>query len=78
MYDVNFTPREIEVHLELLKGLSRKDIAKKLMIKPSTVCTHVVSIFQKAAVNSQKELMAEEILHLQKECAKLKSNLNAA
>ena len=78
-YSDMLSPREEEVYEKLLEGCSRKQIAVDLGIKTSTVCTHTMVIFGKKQVNSQTELMAQEIIHLRQQlCKSNNSRQNAA
>lgn len=45
--------RELEVILEISKGLSNKEIADTLCISLSTVKTHIINIYSKLQVNSR-------------------------
>lgn len=63
-FSSSLSPREEEVLELLLQGKRRKEMAKELGIKCSTVCTHTLVIFEKRCVNSQIELMAQEIQKL--------------
>lgn len=47
------TNREVEVMLELSKGLSNKEIAEKLCISLATVKTHIINIYSKLHVSSR-------------------------
>ena len=49
-------------------------MAKVLGIKPSTVCTHTLVVFEKEYVNSQTELMAKEIDTLRNKIACMSTN----
>lgn len=51
------TPRERDLYLLLLEGLTLKECAKKLSIKYSTANTHMTSVYKKLAVNSRAELL---------------------
>ncbi len=67
----NFTEREREVLFLLLRGLTNKEISKKLFISNHTTKAHVASIYKKlgvsnrvqAAIKSMK-LGAEKIFDL--------------
>ncbi|MGI9530398.1 LuxR C-terminal-related transcriptional regulator [Lutimonas sp.] len=52
-----FTPREMEVILEIEKGLSNSQIADSLMISKFTVETHRKKIFRKSKCHSAEELL---------------------
>lgn len=51
--DNSLTPREMEVLLALVEGLSNKEIASKLYISDKTVKIHVSNIFKKFDVKSR-------------------------
>lgn len=50
------TDREVEVLRMLAAGRSKRDIATRLVLSPSTVHTHTVHIYQKAAVSTRAAL----------------------
>ncbi|MGA9279191.1 helix-turn-helix transcriptional regulator [Ilumatobacter sp.] len=50
--------REVEIVLQLCRGIGTKEIAVELMISVHTVRDHLKSIFEKAGVNSRGELVA--------------------
>ncbi len=52
-----FTPREIQVILEIEKGLSNTQIANSLMISKYTVETHRKKILKKSGSHSAEELL---------------------
>jgi DNA-binding CsgD family transcriptional regulator len=54
-----FTPREREVLTLLVDGCSNRTIAATLSIAVRTVETHLSSMFEKAAVDSRAELVAQ-------------------
>ena len=57
--DTLLTNRELDV-LELLEQrLSNKEIAKRLVISPSTVKRHTLSIYSKLGVGSRREAAAK-------------------
>jgi DNA-binding NarL/FixJ family response regulator len=57
--DTRLTSREWQV-LELLRqGLSTSEIARRLVLSPVTVRTHVNSILRKLRVSDRKELMRD-------------------
>ena len=56
-YQNFFTNREKVVILEIEKGLTNKEIAKKLNISEYTVATHRKNIYKKAKCHSSEELM---------------------
>jgi DNA-binding CsgD family transcriptional regulator len=52
-----FTIKEREILLMVNKGLSNKEIADQLNVEVSTVKTHISRIYQKAGINSRKEVL---------------------
>lgn len=57
------TPREREVLSLLVDGASGEDIAKRLVISPNTVRTHVQSILTKLQVHSRLEAATFAVRH---------------
>lgn len=53
-----FTPKVRAVLKKLLEGYSEKEIAAQLHVAPSTVHSHVVSIYRRLNVASRAELMS--------------------
>ena len=51
------TPREVEVALLIVQGLSTREIAAQLNVAESTVITHKKSLFVKTDVHKQSELV---------------------
>ncbi len=49
------TERELEVLIEVVCGLTNKEIAKKLFITDHTVKAHVSAIFKKLNANNRTE-----------------------
>lgn len=54
----NLTEREIEIVVQLARGLRTKEIAVELSISPHTVRDHVKAIFTKTGFSSRGELVA--------------------
>jgi DNA-binding response OmpR family regulator len=52
------TPREHEVFALLAQGLRNAEIAKRLVISPKTVGTHVTHIYEKLGVRSRVEALS--------------------
>lgn len=61
--ELNISPREHEVLIELVNGLSNKEIADKLFVSESTVKTHISNIYAKLEVSrrSQAILRSKEL-----------------
>lgn len=53
----SLTPREVEVLNEVRKGLSNKEIARKLYITEHTVKKHITSILSKLDMKNRKNLI---------------------
>jgi len=51
------TPRETEAAQAVLDGLTYKDAAEKLGVSPSTVKSHVLSVYQKTGAGNKIELL---------------------
>ena len=56
------TPREKEIYLSLLRGLSSKQIAKALKLSPATVHVHIRNIFRTVDVVSRSQLISKSLL----------------
>ena len=56
--DARLTERELEVAGLIVEGLSNKQIARRLVIKVSTVKNHVHNILEKLSVSSRGEAAA--------------------
>ena len=52
-WPAGLTDREVEVLRLLARGLSKKQIAKELVIAPGTVHTHTVHIYEKLGVSTR-------------------------
>jgi len=63
------TRREYQVTDGVMRGLRRAEIAKELVIEPSTVTQYLVSIYEKFGIHSRQELfrLAEELSNEQLE-----------
>ena len=55
------TPTELDVVLLVAEGLTNKAIAERLFVAPSTIKTHLSSIFTKLGVTTRSELTAAAI-----------------
>lgn len=53
--DIQLTKREIEILVQLSKGLNYNDIADNLFISPSTVRKHIENIYRKLQVHNKME-----------------------
>lgn len=51
------TPREAEAAQAILDGLTYKDAADRLAVSPSTVKSHVLSVYQKTGAGNKMELL---------------------
>lgn len=60
-FDYQLTKRETEVLEQLVKGMSKKRIAKELVLSPHTVDTHLRSIYAKLHVNTQTAAVAKAL-----------------
>lgn len=54
----SLTPRECDILMLLMQGLSSQQIADKIFISKATVIKHISHIYQKLHVNSRAELFA--------------------
>lgn len=61
--DNSLTPREMEVLLGLVEGLSNKDIADRLFISDKTVKIHMSNIFKKLNVKSRSQALIYAVQH---------------
>ncbi len=57
--DFGLTPRQEEVTLLVVRGLSNREIAEQLFIAEQTVKDHLRDIFEKAGVRRRSELAAK-------------------
>jgi HD-GYP domain-containing protein (c-di-GMP phosphodiesterase class II) len=60
---VDLTDRELEVLRLLASGLTKKQIAERLFISPSTVHTHTVHIYEKCEVSTRAGLAMFAMRH---------------
>jgi len=56
--DPGLTPRELEVLQLLAEGIQQPEIARRLVISPKTVGTHIERILSKLGVHSRAEAVA--------------------
>ncbi len=61
--DNSLTPREMEVLLGLVEGLSNKEIADRLFISDKTVKIHMSNIFKKLNVKSRSQALIYAVQH---------------
>lgn len=54
--DTNLSPREKQVVLLLLQGMTLRQVAPELGLTPSTVSTYSKAIYKKLGINSRAEL----------------------
>lgn len=59
----SLTPRETEVLLGLVEGLSNKEIADRLFISDKTVKIHMSNIFKKLNVKSRSQALIYAVQH---------------
>lgn len=56
----NLTTQEERIKALILKGATNKEIAQDLFISPSTVKTHINTLYKKEKVHSRKELLLKQ------------------
>jgi DNA-binding NarL/FixJ family response regulator len=61
-YWQTLTPREQQVAVYLIEGLTNHDIALRLGISAGTVHTYLTHLFQKVDVHSRKEIIRKLVL----------------
>ena len=59
-----FTPTEVRVLTEICFGEPVNSIAKKLMMAPGTVSTHIRSMFKKSGIHAKPKLISKTLLDL--------------
>lgn len=72
MIPKKLTPTEQVVYNHLVSGLNYVETAKKLVVERTTVATHVMNIYRKLGVNSQRELM---VMHFNKKLKKTQTEV---
>ena len=55
--DVDVSARELEVASLILKGLTRQQIAEKLIVSPFTIKNHIANILKKTNCKNQKDFI---------------------
>ncbi len=55
----NISDREVEILSLIARGLSKKEIAKLLVISQNTVATHVKNVYQKLNINNRAEAVSK-------------------
>ncbi len=61
---VDLTPKEKQVLLLLMEGLSNADIAERMFVSAHTVKTHLQNVFRKIEVNSRAKAIHWGMQHL--------------
>jgi len=56
--ELGLTPREQEILVHVMRGMSNRAIAKELMVSVKTVDTHVANLLKKTGSASRAQLMA--------------------
>ncbi len=57
--DFGLTPRQEEVTLLVVRGLSNREVAEQLFIAEQTVKDHLRDVFEKVGVRRRSELTAK-------------------
>lgn len=57
LYGKKLSERELQVIKLMCKGMSRKEIAKELIVSPHTIRNHLVSIFGKLNVSDNLKVV---------------------
>ena len=55
--EFSLSARETEIVMLIARGFTTDNVAKKLVISPYTVNTHIRHVYKKTNVHSQQELM---------------------
>jgi len=59
--DYNLTDREREILLQMINGLTKKEIGKKLSLSHHTIYTHVRKIYERLHVNKRSSAVAKAL-----------------
>jgi DNA-binding NarL/FixJ family response regulator len=59
--DYNLTDREREILLQMINGLTKKEIGKKLSLSHHTIDTHVRKIYERLHVNKRSSAVAKAL-----------------
>ncbi len=62
--DFGLTPRQEEVTLLVVRGLSNREVAEELFIAEQTVKDHLRDVFEKVGVRRRSELTAKILRHI--------------
>ncbi len=62
--DFGLTPRQEEVTLLVVRGLSNREVAEQLFIAEQTVKDHLRDVFEKVGVRRRSELTAKILRHI--------------
>jgi DNA-binding NarL/FixJ family response regulator len=60
-HDYNLTEREREILLQMINGLTKKEIGKKLSLSHHTIDTHVRKIYERLHVNKRSSAVAKAL-----------------